>query len=352
MAGERPIHLVGSVPLPSAAAVFECVAAHLGPALVRCPDGETGERRTPFPRRPSLVAAVTRTSGLVHAEDWHVGGMTFPLYGLAPGARPDELELGPLGFAEAAKASFGDFEQLQAAGRIPPATRFQVCLPTPFMLAFCFTTPAELPVLWPVYERVLIREMREVAASVPPGRLAIQWDMSPEFHEVLEGRNAAVAPHIARAALVAAVARVTNAVPADVEVGWHFCYGDTGQYETDHETFHVVEPRDTGNMVDFANDVVAATARPIDWVHMPVPRGRDDDAYFAPLARLRLKPGMRLFLGLVHQHDGVEGASRRGAAAGRHHRNFGIATECGMGRRPPERIPALLDLHAEIARTI
>ena len=28
---------------------------------------------------------------------------------------------------------------------------------------------------------------------------------------------------------------------------------------------------------------------------------------------------------------------------------FGIATECGMGRRPPETIPALLRLHAALA---
>jgi hypothetical protein len=28
---------------------------------------------------------------------------------------------------------------------------------------------------------------------------------------------------------------------------------------------------------------------------------------------------------------------------------FGIATECGMGRRPPETISGLLDLHRELA---
>jgi hypothetical protein len=29
---------------------------------------------------------------------------------------------------------------------------------------------------------------------------------------------------------------------------------------------------------------------------------------------------------------------------------FGISTECGWGRRPPESIPALLELHAAVLR--
>ena len=40
---------------------------------------------------------------------------------------------------------------------------------------------------------------------------------------------------------------------------------------------------------------------------MPVPRDRSDDAYFAPLTRLKLKPGTQLCLGLVHYTDGDRG---------------------------------------------
>jgi hypothetical protein len=29
--------------------------------------------------------------------------------------------------------------------------------------------------------------------------------------------------------------------------------------------------------------------------------------------------------------------------------DFGIATECGFGRRPPETVPGLIDLHREVA---
>jgi len=106
------------------------------------------------------------------------------------------------------------------------------------------------------------------------------------------------------------------------------------------------------NLVAFANDVCALVKRPVNWVHMPVPRQRDDAAYFAPLKNLKLKPRMQLFLGLVHKHDGLEGARRRIAAASAFYPSFGIATECGMGRRPPEVIPALLALHHEIAHAV
>ena len=41
-------------------------------------------------------------------------------------------------------------------------------------------------------------------------------------------------------------------------------------------------------MVEMTNAIVAGVTRPIQFFHMPVPKGRTDDAYFAPLERLRL----------------------------------------------------------------
>lgn len=82
---------------------------------------------------------------------------------------------------------------------------------------------------------------------------------------------------------------------------------------------------------------------------MPVPRERSDDAYFAALRELELRPGCELFLGLVHFTDGLDDARARIAAARSACDSFGIATECGWGRRAPETIVPLLDLHAQIA---
>ena len=104
-----------------------------------------------------------------------------------------------------------------------------------------------------------------------------------------------------------------------------------------------------GDMVEFASQLSLTIGRPIQLFHMPVPRDRDDGHYFEPLARLAMQPQTRVSLGLIHMTDGKPGAKRRLAAAERYLANFLIATECGFGRRPPESIPALLQLHAALA---
>jgi hypothetical protein len=145
-----------------------------------------------------------------------------------------------------------------------------------------------------------------------------------------------------QARFAAILAQLGDHVPADIELLYHFCYGDSNHR-------HVVEPTDMGDMVELANRLARTVRRSIDLIHMPVPRNRDDDAYVAPLARLALKPETRLSLGLVHYTDGIEGARRRVAAATRYVNDFSVATECGFGRRKPDTIPALLQLHAAVA---
>src|SRR6185312_9861903 len=97
---------------------------------------------------------------------------------------------------------------------------------------------------------------------------------------------------------------LANHVPGDIELLFHFCYGDSNHR-------HVVEPNDMGDMVSLANRLARAIARAIQLIHMPVPRDRTDDAYFAPLAGLELKAGTELCLGLVHYTDGVAGTRQR-----------------------------------------
>jgi hypothetical protein len=77
---------------------------------------------------------------------------------------------------------------------------------------------------------------------------------------------------------------------------------------------------------------------------MPVPKGRTDDAYFAPLDNLRLHPKTELYLGLIH-HDDPAGDAARLTAARRHTRVDGVATEGGMARGDPARLPSLLAAH-------
>ncbi|HKA51228.1 MAG TPA: hypothetical protein VKK19_16720 [Candidatus Dormibacteraeota bacterium] len=110
---------------------------------------------------------------------------------------------------------------------------------------------------------------------------------------------------------------------------------------------HFKQPADTGRLVEVANAVSAGVKRSIEWVHMPVPINRTDEAYFRHLAGLRLRPETELFLGLVHHKDRLDGTQRRIAAAVKVAQGFGVATECGMGRRPRDEVPGLLRIQRD-----
>jgi hypothetical protein len=97
-------------------------------------------------------------------------------------------------------------------------------------------------------------------------------------------------------------------------------------------------------LVDFALALIAAVPRTITWFHIPVPKSRDDDAYFEALARLAPKLGQtELYLGLIHEHD-PEGTESRIRAAKRHVSRFGVATECGLGRRDEKDLNSVLEI--------
>jgi hypothetical protein len=113
-----------------------------------------------------------------------------------------------------------------------------------------------------------------------------------------------------------------------------------------------VQPKSAASCVAFANAICCTSPRHIDWVHLPVPRDRKDEEFFAPLQNLRMPLGTELYLGLIHFTDGLEGTARRIQAAKKAYAEFGIATECGFGRRDPTTIPTLLDLHVEAAKLL
>jgi hypothetical protein len=337
----RSVLLVGSVPLSSAKEVFEVVGSELGGFIKRIPDGETG------PRSLWIVCQgepMKNAQGLeVGGERQLQGGIRNPRYKIKEGMKPEDVKFGRLGYADNALESYKIFKRLQDLGTIPADVRFQVCIPTPLAVVFAFFIASEVRRIWPFYERRLLEELDEITRAIPQRDLAIQIDIASEMHTFLE------VPELQQEypldEVVEAFARLGNHVPPDAELGIHLCYGDPG-----HK--HVREPTDTSRMVDVYHRLTTAVHRPIAWLHMPVPRDRHDDAYFLPLRDLRLKSGTELYLGLIHLTDGVEGARRRATTAKRVVPDFGVATECGFGRRPPETIPELIRLHQAVAQQI
>jgi hypothetical protein len=104
-------------------------------------------------------------------------------------------------------------------------------------------------------------------------------------------------------------------------------------------------------MVEMANDVRRVLGRSIDFLHLPVPKDRTDDAYFRPLAELKGFGDTALYLGLVH-HDDQKGDLVRIDTALRFAPGFGVASECGWGRTDPQRVPGLLESHRVAAEAL
>ncbi|OAN41409.1 hypothetical protein [Microbacterium sp. H83] len=337
--------LVGSVNFDDAETTMRTAAEILGPRLRRIPDGEVGKRFHWIMFQPDVLG---EADGIERIGDepipFRAGIDARPLR-IADGVDAAGIRLQSLGYADAAIESYAIFTRLRDEGAVPEGTRFQVSLPTPVAVVTSFFFGDDRAAIAPVYEAALRREVHRIVAEIPHDDLAIQWDVASEMG-VIEA-----APAFGRImdvwwegdpfpGLVSQLADLIDAVPADVEVGVHLCYGDVAEK-------HFFEPTDAGNLVRYANAVIAASARDLTWLHLPVPIERDDEAYYAPLAGLQHDG--ELYIGLVHREDGVEGARRRSAVAQRFVPEFGVATECGIGRAPEGTTEGILRTHAEVA---
>jgi hypothetical protein len=339
------VHLVGSVPMASAAEVFGAVSAALGPRLKRIPDGETGRRLDWITWLEPIFADNPAMELSDETFKLHATAPARRRYRLKPGRTAADLRFDDLFYAGFARESYAVFKRLRDEGKIPAGARFQVDLVPAHSVLWLFMAEALQDAADPLYNEAVGREIDKIASSIPHGDLAIQFDVASAVFARLQRGDFAPYGKTREEALkrfVGILAKLGDRVPRGIELMYHFCYGDSNHR-------HVVEPTDMADMVEVANALTQGVGRPIELIHMPVPRGRDDDAYFAPLKGLALKPQTRLSLGLVHHTDGIEGTRRRLATAKKHARDFSVATECGFGRRPPETIPALLKIHAEAA---
>ncbi|KAJ5640060.1 uncharacterized protein N7484_007922 [Penicillium longicatenatum] len=255
-------------------------------------------------------------------------------------------------YDKVAKESYQRFLQLRAKGVISPKVRFQVSIPTPYECVQGHVRSEFQAQLEPFYERRISDVVESILSAIPAEYLAIQSDscfmitaleyergrlpgdfFKPHFFPIHEG-------------ILERARRSCALVPSNVPLGWHLCYGDLG-----HK--HFIEPEDLSLLVDVANDLVRCIPGDTDlsWLHMPVPKNRDDTTYFEPLKRLKAGDKTKLYRGLVHPND-EEGTFRRLQAARNviPGRDFGVSTECGMGRTPKEELASILQISKNVTK--
>jgi hypothetical protein len=325
----REILLVGSVPLRPAARVFETVAHHLGELAPRIPDGEMmGWLRSIWQshaNNPALLQV-----GLAKLNGRATVGA--PIYRLKPSIRPEELKLGPYGYAANAVASYAEFRKLRDAGKIPPKTRMQVTMPGPGTTSFIVQMEAEK--LLPIARAALWAEIEDILKAIPPEDLTIHLDvaMEAEKEEYIRRPEAFDTPiqtvfYWTQDQMADSVAWLADRIPPKAELGFHICsiwhhWPDSGQ--------------DNAVLVQTANTLAKHIRRPIAYVHIPVIPEHDKAEDYAPFKQLNLHPETNLILGLVNLQDGLEGARKRIALAEQFVADFGIAMFCGLGMPPAD----------------
>ncbi|MGH7962691.1 MAG: hypothetical protein ACRERD_12835 [Candidatus Binatia bacterium] len=358
------VMLVGSIARPedgwSVEDVFRNSAKAIGNHVSMLPDGEIGDRyywinyvalRT-YAEHPDMVTTSRHTvddwKPKAYADHWQ--------FTLKPGVK--ELHFNKIGYADEAKKSYQIFRTLRDERIIPKGVKFMVALPAiesatrPFI-----DTPEHFEILWKAYGEAIVREVKEIVEAIPHQDLALQWDLAVEVI-VVEGAPGLGSP-ISLNALSSdpmqrycdGLALVCQGIPEDVWLGLHLCYGSLEHKPGETtDSGYACEIKDLNVSVNMANAGAKATGRSVQFVHMPVQFSNGfKESFYEPLKRLNIG-GAHPYLGLIHLHDGVDGALKRIAVAKKYLPVFGVATPCGWGRRPlNEKIEDLLQLHRTLA---
>ena len=341
LARPKDIHLVGSIPLPSATDVFEQVGGAVGPYLARLPDGETGERkgwiafqRAMLENHPAVIVNPAGRTVPVRDLEGKISRENALLV-LNPDVPLAEINFRPLGYSQAAIDSWEIFQQKQQAGIFPADVRFQVSLPTPFATGLLYFHPDAHESYIGLMKDALLQEVAEICAAIPHDHLAIQWDCCQEIL-LLEGYFPADWNYDA-ARMAPTVAALGDALPDDVELGIHFCYGSPVDSP-------LVEQHDMGVAVDFCNQIAANLTHSLDFAHMPVSVPDADADFFRPLQALTVSAETQIYLGILHPKV-PGGDMARIQKAQRFLPSFGVATECGWGRKSATTVDELLQVH-------
>jgi hypothetical protein len=343
------VHFNGSVNLPDAETVMREISSRVPTGVRRITDGETGDRNywISFQTRKFEQMPEFETVASGRAYETAADAPDMPQLRLAEGASAETIDWPNLGYADEYTKSFATFEQLQEQGTIPAGVRLQLQYPTPLASMAGTIAPEAQPAVAPAYEQALFADLDTLLDRLPHERVAVQWDIAVELG-ALEGAMGVTMP---MEQIASGIVRCIERVPADVPVGLHLCYGDYG-----HQ--HFKQPASLHMQVDLVNSVTSATQRSLDFVSFTVPQDRDDNAYFEPLGMLRSGSDTELNFALVPYHpaDQAPGTTARQieridtalAVSAGGARDWGICTECGMGRVDATDVPELLDLHSEI----
>lgn len=347
MASAKGCYLVGSVPLADAETVFRDALSLMPGRLKRIPDGETGHRlwfvftQMPiFQAYPPMVAEFRLNLPVEDKE--------FSQEQVDEGISVVEKSDPHTGYDKWAIESYEVFKRLRDEGVIPKGVKLQVSIPTIASVIGPLVNKAFQARMAAIWHRALERDVRALQDAIPHEDLSIQYDLAADtalwegvyLEPWFEGDP--------KKYTLDYILEMIGWVDQDVELGLHNCYGDM-----DHK--HWYEPPSLQAVADRGLALLDGPHK-IQYFQCPIPVSAMDnlDAFIQPIVPFYEKlhaQGGELYLGVV-QFDDPEGTKKRIEAALKYVPEFGVSTECGMGRTPPEQVPGLFKLSAEVSQPI
>ncbi|MGH3580705.1 MAG: hypothetical protein ACRDUB_03910 [Mycobacterium sp.] len=351
MGYQNRFYLTGSINQPTVADAFDFVGKRLQPGVTRVPDGEPGDRanwvltQTPhFLDNPTLD--VVESDGGKRAR-------------LRKGTSAADVTFPAFAYQDHAIASYDVFRAARDRGDLAPDSKFLVSIPTPFNAVNFFVDFDSQVEVARAYEVPLKASVDAIQDAIPHRDLVIQWDL-PIEDATVEGWFPN--PYDDFEQIYAAAARPASWAHDDVELTFHLCYGDSKfgaspfmgdppDAEAAARGGRHVYPRDAATIVAVANGLSRHVPRRIDAFQAATVTTWNKLAHWQPLANLAIEPETEFYLGLVHAEDGAAGARYRAALASNFLAEFGLSTECGLGRHSAEQLDRVAATVAELFGT-
>ncbi|WP_433682791.1 hypothetical protein [Nocardia sp. CA-119907] len=332
----RAVHFVGSYPAESADDAMRAMLDGAGARLRTLPTGETS--RYEFYIQPIIADLVTQGALEVRRPGSWRTSQERTIHRVAHGA---ELtgDMMDLGYLRETREALPVFQKLREARDLPDLS-LQMGMPTDFTLTFIALGPTGLRSHKQAFTDASVRDIAAIRELVGDD-VVIQLEATAEL--VLLAKTQPAHRQVEAAlGLGRGIAALAAAAPAGTRFGVHLCLGSMNNKSR-------ARMRDTRPLVDLANSIARhwPSGRVLEYVHGPLAAGDVPPPtlpeFYAPLQDLRLGDGTAFYAGLVHdiptEAQQVQTLHMVESALGRS--VDGVATACGLGRRPREIADAL-----------
>lgn len=338
----RAVHFVGSFPAESTDDAMSAMLAGAGPHLRTLPTGEV--RRFEWYVQPIIDDLVAQGALEVKRPGSWRSSRERTIH-RAPRGTELTGDMMNLGYGDEAAEALPIFTGQRAAHRLPELA-LQIGMPTDFTLAFIAMGVAGLRSHRKAFRDATIREIHAVRALAGDD-VVLQFEATAEM--VLLAKTWPLYRRVEAAlGLGRGIAELAAATPEGSRIGVHLCLGSMRNKAR-------ATLRDTRPLVHLANSIARQwpSGRTLEYIHGPLAAGdippSPHPEFYAPLADLAADT--RFYAGMVHETpteaQQIETLALVERALGRP--VGGVASACGLGRRPRPVAEAMVARAAALA---